>query len=157
MPLSAARRLRHPRTTVRGRLTLLYGALFLACGAALLGLTYLLVDRTFPSGNSSGGGAHPSQPLRLAATAARDAQQADLHRLLVVSIVALAVMVVVSLALGWVVAGRVLRPLRTITATTRQISEDNLHQRLGPLPLVNLVGGETEIGCATLRLIGAGA
>ncbi|MDA8047103.1 MAG: hypothetical protein M0Z30_18010, partial [Actinomycetota bacterium] len=56
MPLSAARRLRHPRTTVRGRLTLLYGALFLACGAALLGLTYLLVDRTFPSGNSSGGG-----------------------------------------------------------------------------------------------------
>ncbi len=45
-------------------------------------------------------------------------------------IVALAVMVVVSLALGWVVAGRVLRPLRTITATTRQISEDNLHQRL---------------------------
>ena len=27
-------------------------------------------------------------------------------------------------------AGRVLRPLRTITATTRQISEENLHQRL---------------------------
>ena len=130
MPRSVARRLRHPRTTVRGRLTLLYGGLFLACGAALLGLTYLLVDRTFPSVNNGTAGAHPSQALRLAATAARDAQQADLHRLLVVSVVALAVMVVVSLALGWVVAGRVLRPLRTITATTRQISEDNLHQRL---------------------------
>ena len=130
MPLSVMRRLRHPRTTVRGRLTLLYGGLFLACGAALVGLTYLLVDRTFPSVNSGAARAHPSGPLRLAATAARDAQQADLHRLLVVSVVALAVMVVVSLALGWVVAGRVLRPIRTITATTRQISEDNLHQRL---------------------------
>jgi two-component system, OmpR family, sensor histidine kinase VanS len=37
---------------------------------------------------------------------------------------------VVSLALGWLVAGRVLRPLRAMTATTRQISERNLHQRL---------------------------
>jgi signal transduction histidine kinase len=117
---SMLRRLRLPRTTVRGRLTLLYGGLFLACGAALLGITYLVVDRTFPSVNFTS----------LAGTAALDAQRADLHRLLVVSVVALAVMVVVSLALGWVVAGRVLRPLRTITATTRQISEDNLHQRL---------------------------
>ena len=136
------RRLRRPRTTVRGRLTLLYGGLFLACGGALLAITYLLVDRTFPNVNEmslgSGGpqtggatpGGRPSRPLSLAATAALDAQHADLHRLLVVSAIALAVMVVVSLALGWVVAGRVLRPLRTITATTRQISEDNLHQRL---------------------------
>jgi two-component system, OmpR family, sensor histidine kinase VanS len=37
---------------------------------------------------------------------------------------------VVSGALGWLVAGRVLRPLRVMTATTRQISEHNLHQRL---------------------------
>jgi hypothetical protein len=43
------RRLHRPRITVRGRLTLLYGGLFLACGAALLAITYLLVDRTFPS------------------------------------------------------------------------------------------------------------
>jgi two-component system sensor histidine kinase VanS len=39
-------------------------------------------------------------------------------------------MTVVSIALGWLVAGRVLRPLRTMTATTRQISERNLNQRL---------------------------
>jgi signal transduction histidine kinase len=37
---------------------------------------------------------------------------------------------VVSIALGWLVAGRVLRPLRAMTATTRQISERNLHERL---------------------------
>ena len=36
--------LRHPQTTVRWRLTLLYGGLFLVCGAALLAITYTLVD-----------------------------------------------------------------------------------------------------------------
>ena len=36
-------RLRHPQTTVRWRLTLLYGGLFLVCGAALLAITYTLV------------------------------------------------------------------------------------------------------------------
>ena len=39
-------------------------------------------------------------------------------------------MAVISIALGWLVAGRVLRPLRAMTATTRQISERNLHERL---------------------------
>src|SRR6185312_3597440 len=37
-------RLRHPKTAVRWRLTLLYGGLFLACGAALLAVTYGLVS-----------------------------------------------------------------------------------------------------------------
>ena len=37
-------RLRHPQTTVRWRLTLLYGGMFLVCGAALLGVTYALVS-----------------------------------------------------------------------------------------------------------------
>src|SRR5207244_11217926 len=54
----------------------------------------------------------------------------DLHQLLVRSGIALAIMTVVSIALGWLVAGRVLRPLRAMTATTRQISERNLHKRL---------------------------
>ena len=39
-------------------------------------------------------------------------------------------MTVVSLVLGWIVAGRVLRPLRKMTAATQRISEDNLHERL---------------------------
>ena len=45
----------------------------------------------------------------------------------------------VSLALGWLVAGRFLRPLRTITATTREISATNLHERL------NLAGPDDEL------------
>jgi hypothetical protein len=54
----------------------------------------------------------------------------ELHRLLMESAVALAIMAVVSIGLGWLVAGRVLRPLRTMTATARHISEENLNQRL---------------------------
>jgi signal transduction histidine kinase len=53
-----------------------------------------------------------------------------IQQLLILSGVALVGMLAVSIALGWLMAGRVLRPLRTMTATTRQISEQNLHQRL---------------------------
>jgi len=45
-------------------------------------------------------------------------------------VVVLAIMTLVSIALGWLVAGRVLRPLRSMTATARQISERNLDERL---------------------------
>ena len=58
------------------------------------------------------------------------ANATELHQLLVQSGIALAIMTVVSIALGWLVAGRVLRPLREMTAATRQISERNLHERL---------------------------
>jgi signal transduction histidine kinase len=39
-------------------------------------------------------------------------------------------MIAMSVLLGWLVAGRVLRPLRVMTTTTRHISERNLHERL---------------------------
>jgi signal transduction histidine kinase len=54
----------------------------------------------------------------------------ELHQLLVYSAIALAVMAAVSVLLGWLVAGRVLRPVRAITTTARQISASSLHQRL---------------------------
>ncbi len=53
-----------------------------------------------------------------------------LHHGLLRSVIVLAIMTVVSIALGWLVAGRVLRPLRAMTASTRQISERNLNERL---------------------------
>jgi signal transduction histidine kinase len=60
-----------------------------------------------------------------------DQQRADqLNQLLTQSGVALAIMTVVSVAIGWLVAGRVLRPLRTITTAARSISANNLHERL---------------------------
>jgi signal transduction histidine kinase len=54
----------------------------------------------------------------------------ELHRLLIESGIALALMAVVSIALGWWVAGRVLRPLRAMTLAARQISEESLDERL---------------------------
>ncbi len=43
---------------------------------------------------------------------------------------ALAIMTVISVALGWLVAGRALRPVREMTAAAQRISEDSLHERL---------------------------
>jgi signal transduction histidine kinase len=54
----------------------------------------------------------------------------DMHELLAMSGMALAIMAVLATALGWLVAGRVLRPLRIMTTTTRRITERNLHERL---------------------------
>jgi signal transduction histidine kinase len=53
-----------------------------------------------------------------------------LHELLVQSAIALAIMMVLALALGWWVAGRILRRLKTVTTTARNISATNLHSRL---------------------------
>src|SRR4029450_8082238 len=43
---------------------------------------------------------------------------------------ALGRMAIVSMGLGWIVAGRVLRPLRTITTAARRISATSLHERI---------------------------
>ncbi|MCL2393561.1 MAG: ATP-binding protein [Acidimicrobiaceae bacterium] len=54
----------------------------------------------------------------------------DSHQLLVNSGIALAVVTVVALLAGWLVAGRMLRPIRTITRTAKRISSSNLNERL---------------------------
>jgi two-component system, OmpR family, sensor histidine kinase VanS len=126
-----------PSRTVRLRLTLLYGGLFLVSGVALLATTYLLfrnstgVELIVPHGTahrSISVGAMNEVRQMYAGAVERDTH--GLHQGLIQSGIALAIMTGVSIALGWLVAGRVLRPLRTITATTRQISERNLNERL---------------------------
>jgi signal transduction histidine kinase len=124
-----------PRRTVRLRLTLLYGCLFLVSGAGLLVLSYLVhFPGKYGTGTNvpaSGHGGLGTSSLP-AGTRSPQAQQhaADLLQFLTQSGLALAIMALVSIGLGWLVAGRILRPLRVMTATSRQISEDNLHQRL---------------------------
>ncbi|MBV9002913.1 MAG: HAMP domain-containing histidine kinase [Solirubrobacterales bacterium] len=160
-----AARLPNPKTTVRWRLTLLYGGLFLVCGAALLAVTYALVAHAATTGPglvafSPAGGAglsfkqapatRPTKLVRAPAEVPQELRQvlgspdgqaavrfvgrqqqiADLHQLEIESAIALAIMALISGGLGWLVAGGVLRPLRTITAETQQISEANLHRRL---------------------------
>jgi signal transduction histidine kinase len=55
---------------------------------------------------------------------------ADSHQLLVDSGIALAIVAVFAVLAGWFVAGRMLRPIRTITRTARRISSTSLHERL---------------------------
>ncbi|HEY2939707.1 MAG TPA: HAMP domain-containing protein, partial [Gaiellaceae bacterium] len=158
-------RRRLPARTIRLRLTLLYGGLFLASGAALLAITYVLVrhatdgvlvgtrgNTTFaisptkshraptgrPKVHSVGKGGSPTKltPQQAAAQLRRDRalaqsqHDAEMNQLLEQSGVALAIMAALSILLGWLVAGRVLRPLRTITDAAREISASDLHRRL---------------------------
>jgi signal transduction histidine kinase len=121
------------RTTVRWRLTLLYSLMFVICGAALLAITYgLFADFAYspPKPGVDPAGTAPS-PTSLKVAAAMSGQRSiGLHRLQVYSGIGLAIMAIVSVVLGWLVAGRVLAPLRTITATAERISDTNLDERL---------------------------
>jgi signal transduction histidine kinase len=55
----------------------------------------------------------------------------ELHALLILCAIALAIMTVVSIGLGWFVAGRALNPIRVMASNARHISAENLHERLG--------------------------
>jgi signal transduction histidine kinase len=161
-----------PRWTLRLRLTLLYGALFLVTGAVLLAITCALVAHSVrdrksvvvqaksgqkpvvterkatgpvfysqsPRDPSALPTVSPEVPKALRGTAVqleRLAQMqlerdraAGLDALVTKSAIALGIMAVVSIALGWLMAGRALRPVRTMGLRARGISERNLHERL---------------------------
>jgi len=130
------------RPTVRLRLTLLYGGLFIASSALLLALTYGLLGRSlqpldapdpddvsFESGDQEGEheGSFEEQLFE-----ARNEERAEaLSAVLTQSLVALFFTSAGAIVLGWVVAGRVLRPIRHITAHARRASEATLGERIG--------------------------
>jgi signal transduction histidine kinase len=81
--------------------------------------------------------ASASQPSGLTgAQQARVIAEAEVHvsyderQILIISASALAVIAVAAAMIGWLIAGRVLRPLRTITSAARRISASSLHERL---------------------------
>jgi two-component system, OmpR family, sensor histidine kinase VanS len=127
---------RFPSATIRLRLTLLYGGLFLVSGAVLLAVAYVLfrsaagINLVVLPNVQAGPNTHVREMAERAYAASVERNTDALHHGLVQSAIVLAGMTVISIALGWLVAGRVLRPLREMTATTRQISERNLDERL---------------------------
>ena len=188
------RGLRLPRRTARLRLTVLYGAAFLVCGAAVLGVVaYLLYSNTATNSQSSqpkssasavlhdkvpiadvqqaGGYDILKVPVKVpiadvqqaggydvinasvpvaaarqqlpAPPALTPAQQAKLladaqfhvnyakREILIICAIALAGIAVAAASIGWIIAGRVLRPVSTITAAARRIAASSLHERLG--------------------------
>ena len=144
-----------PRPTVRARLTLLYSGLFAVCGAIVVALSYAQVARLSASGQgrppaSSDGAvtpfaaqcrteeisAHPNPGVlakcvayfqRLGAQGQRDFTASHL---LQYSLITLAAVIALAAILGWIVAGRALRPVQQITTAARSASEHNLSARV---------------------------
>ncbi len=125
-----------PRRTVRLRLTAMYGVLFFVCGALLLALA----DGVTVHGTT--GSEVANRPATIAPRAPGRIRNPNgppspasvnpplTHQLVVSSLVALAIMTVAAFVLGWIMAGRALRPVREMTAAAQRISEENLHERL---------------------------
>jgi signal transduction histidine kinase len=144
MTTHSVRRLRWPvlaRRSVRSRLTGLYGALFFASGVLLVGivgsLTASHTSRVSRVANQNGPTSALSQAhariRALQAQLSEQSQQAHSaisHELIVASLIALAVMTLLSLVFGWLVAGRAMRPVRVMTETAQRISEHSLNERL---------------------------
>ncbi|MEV5566943.1 ATP-binding protein [Streptomyces sp. NPDC052196] len=112
--------------------------LFLLSGTALLAIVAVVASGGSRSSQTAteGGTGQPAtaaqaqgriDELERQLTQAHDTQS---RQIVIGFAIALGVMVVISVGLGWFVAGRVLRPLRVMTAATRRITADSLHERL---------------------------
>jgi len=142
-----------PRPTVRARLTLLYTGLFAVCGAIIVAVSYILVAQLgtpgqgrLPSSSHLAGfvakcrseqqSAHPNQHILIKCSAyfqhqgALNQRDLTLSHLLQYSLITLALVIALAAVLGWLAAGRVLRPLHRITAAARAASEQNLSGRV---------------------------
>jgi signal transduction histidine kinase len=144
--------------TIRVRLTLVYGGLFLIAGVLLLAVTYALMAQQLPGGGGFAvSNVEPSgQPAAAASVPAavqernayppnstdspgdfaRQARSNALRALLTQGGIALGAVGVIAVGLGWLIAGRLLQPLQRMTETARRIAnapaaDRSLHERIG--------------------------
>ncbi|HEV7897883.1 MAG TPA: ATP-binding protein [Planosporangium sp.] len=147
------------RLTIRMRLTVLYGGLFLLAGVVLLGVTYLLVEQRLDNRDLKTGlaievpkakmlvesdalvkvGGGQPIPIEEAARLVNQRQaqfrQDTLNSLLTQGGVALVLVGVAACGFGWLMAERALRPVHEITATARRVAAGasahrSLHERI---------------------------
>jgi signal transduction histidine kinase len=109
------------RPPLRVQLTVLYTGLFAALVAAVLGASGFLVRHSAGVAPGTGGGHGSVGSPGVASSHQFDAGPA------IVGLIA----IVVALWLAWWIAGRFLRPLRSMNATAQEISATNLNRRLG--------------------------
>jgi signal transduction histidine kinase len=146
---------RRPRLTVRARLTLLNTSLFAVCGAIVVVVSYTLMAQLGTSGQSQQGSpprgvpasivarcrsesllAHPDENILAKCNAAFQRQGAldqrdlTLSHLLEYSLITVAVVIALAAILGWIAAGRALRPVHRITEAARAASAHNLSARV---------------------------
>jgi signal transduction histidine kinase len=123
--------------SLRMRLALLFAALF-CVSAVAVGAVAVIFKPDFlvhtgrqadlrPARHTA---PHPARCCQYAghsflATVTHDASQN------VGGVVAVVVLAILAVGVGWLIAGRVLRPLRTINSSARAISASSLNQRLG--------------------------
>jgi signal transduction histidine kinase len=140
--------------SARSRLTLLYTSLFALGGAALVSTTYLLVAHTLHRATTPMIPPSTQRAIARCVTAVQtqgrpgaiqkcaaiytngvqagaSAQRSTtLTHLLTYSLLTLAGVALLAAVAGWIVAGRILRPVRRITAAAREASEHNLSHRI---------------------------
>jgi len=141
--------MRRPRPSIRLRLTVVYAVVLLATCTGLLALNYAMlysslysqvdpppapkasVEAALEKAPPPAPGTDADQPNMDAIKSVVDAEhQATISQLRTSALVstaetsalALVVVAMVGLGVSWIVAGRTLRPLRTLTAATRRIS-----------------------------------
>jgi signal transduction histidine kinase len=120
--------------TLRTRMALVYATVICASAVALVTAVFGITEAVAPGliarrqrmGPAPGPpgaipGGHPSGTFFIAFGPSA----------FLAGVAALAIMAGLSLVLGWLIAGRFVRPLRSIIATARDISASNLHRRLG--------------------------
>ncbi|MGW0660942.1 sensor histidine kinase [Streptodolium elevatio] len=138
------------RITLRARLTVIYGAMFLVAGVVLLGLTYALFTQQLERSRVvkvTTGASTPATPqseallqqqvfavgadgeLHVGEAARREMQSYKEHlrdaattSMITQGGVALAIVGGLAAGFGWLIAGQVLRPLHRVTDTARRIA-----------------------------------
>jgi signal transduction histidine kinase len=142
--------------TVRTRLTLLYIGLFAVCGVLVVAVSYAQVARLPAQVQGQGGGTPSASDLAGFAARCRSAEASvhpdarilakcasyfqqvgaqgqralTLSHLLRYSLITVAVVLVLAAVLGWVFAGRALRPVHRITSAARAASSQDLSARV---------------------------
>lgn len=138
--------------TIRARLTLTYAALFLITGAVLIALMYVMLSSALepppkPKDDYQNSGKHVEYGMpgnedqwQDQLESAKGEQRDEALRLVkITAIIALGVASLGALGVGWVFAGRMLQPVREITAHAHKASESTLDRR------INLQGPNDEL------------
>jgi signal transduction histidine kinase len=137
--------------TVRSRIALVLTAVVVAAGVVLLMASYELVranlNSAAPASPVRGGSSAYAPSGRTVPAAAHSASSVraqiayhTLSALIWQYSAIVAGLIVVSAVVAWLVAGRILRPIRTITAAAKRITSEDLHER------VSLPGPHDELG-----------
>ncbi|PPK64661.1 HAMP domain-containing sensor histidine kinase [Actinokineospora auranticolor] len=118
---------------LRARVTLLATGLVAVVSVLLLWLAWLLAGGvgasvpSFPAGTTVIVGGVRVEPERLAEALSAEAR----NRVLLAGAVAFVCVVLATALLSWAITGRVLRPLREVTATAHRLSVESLGERIG--------------------------